>query len=108
MDLKHIECSSGMDANCSTFGFVHCQPKKGTPVGKRTHVIRTLPGPCLSQSIDVMDEMRKLQDNFRRRRQIIGICVKGCKKGVRCDVVLATNAIGTYNFKSLNFPPRDP
>lgn len=88
-------------------GFVHWVVKKGVPETKRTLVVRPLPGPRACCSKEEAMAMLDLQKGFERRRQKIGVCVTGAKKGERCDIVLAANAIGMFTYSSNNNPTEE-
>ena len=75
------------------YGFVHWQQKRGVPKAKRTLTVRALPlPPSCTRNQETYD---KYEDAFYRRRQVIGQCTKGAKKGERCDLILHANSVGT-------------
>lgn len=69
------------------FGFVSWQQKKGVPKSKRTLVLRPMPR-AHAEGDDI------LISKFHRRGQVIGVCVRGAKKGERADIVHCHNAVG--------------
>ena len=73
------------------YGFVECQSKRGIPKCKKTLVVRSLPLPPKGLSPHLRDVFEK---GFYARRQVLGQCTKGAKKGERCDLILGANAVG--------------
>ena len=84
---NHLEVT-----NNNPYGFVHWQHKRGVPKAKRTLTVRALPLPPCSHDKQKHEEY---ETAFYRRRQVIGQCTKGAKKGERCDLVLGANSVGT-------------
>lgn len=82
----------------AAYGFVQWQPKKGVPSRKKTLVVRSLPSVKEGGGIGPA-HAQYLRKSFARRGQIVGQCVRSAKKGERCDVVLAANAIGMWTSK---------
>lgn len=95
---KLAECDRTHASTCNPWGFVAFQAKKGTPRSKVVLPLRVMPGPEITQTPAVKKAMCKMRDNFMARGQIVGKCVKGAKKGERCDLVLGANAMGCYSY----------
>jgi len=87
------ECQAGKSRICRDYGFYPVHYKKGTPQGKKTLIFRRMPqfAGCIHD--------KYLRQGFVNRGQVIGMCVKSAAKGERCDIVLASNAIGMRNNK---------
>lgn len=93
--------SAGNQNQHSVWAFAKCVSKKGTPKEKQTLVIRPMPPTPLATSAHygAIVQMRK---KFQNRRQIVGTCIKGAKKGERIDLVLGASAIcGCVNMSDL-------
>ena len=102
------ECDKQQCYNSKPWGFVQFNAKKGTPRNKVVLVVRVLPGAEISQkSPEVRKAMRRMREKFTSRGQVIGKCVKGAKKGERCDLVLGGNAMGCYTHSSKNYAEED-
>ena len=86
------ECKMDSKLN-ACYGLCPMVKKKGCPREKRTLVVRSMP----QFSGTIFDKY--LRQGFVDRGQVIGICVKSAAKGERCDIVLASNAIGMRNNK---------
>ena len=90
--LNRYDPLSGDNTHSHSWGFVKCIAKKGTPSEKQTLVVRPMP-PLPSTTDKNHKAIKQMRANFVSRRQIVGQCVKGAKKGERIDLVLGANAI---------------
>lgn len=88
-DIPHVEklncpLMGSMQPDTHELGFVKWQHKKGVPKEKKTLVVRPMPRGLL------VDELA----SFHARGQVLGVCVRGAKRGERADIVHGHNAIG--------------
>merc|ERR1711865_56042 len=98
--LQHIEsanCQNNLEVSLGNpYGFVHWQNKRGVPKAKRTLTVRALPLPCYTGPDQArQNEANDFEAAFYHRRQVIGQCTKGAKRGERCDLILGANSVGT-------------
>lgn len=76
-------------------GLIEWQVKRGMPKTKKTLTVRSMPH-VPGDGDDLHKRMKRqsiFENGFYRRGQVIGRCVKGAKKGERCDIVLTGNAV---------------
>lgn len=74
--------------------FIEWQHKRGVPKQKKTLVVRSM--PQLPSCCD-FSKAKRFTDEFQRRGQVLGKCVKGARAGERCDIVLGSNAVGVWS-----------
>ena len=93
-DNNPLMFASKSEAGAQPWGLVRYQTKRGCPTCKRTLVIRAIPSMPSNLPEDAKVAFRRYVEGIRRRGQVYATCIKGAKKGERCDVVLGANAIG--------------